>query len=76
LTDKTGTLTKGVMSIKKLFIAGRVWNLNLDKIVSKKSFSESKPKKRRPDEEVDEDPVADALEKELWDLNHGFKKIE
>ena len=71
MTDKTGTLTKGVMSLKKVYIAGREWNLNLDK--KKRPTAPSTPKKIKSGVSTPaKDVVADAYEKELWELNHGF----
>ena len=56
------------MSIKKLYIQGREWSLNLDKGKNKKTS----PKKSK---KIVGDSV-DAMEKELWEFNHGFNKSQ
>lgn len=71
LTDKTGTLTKGEMSIKKLYINKKEYNLNLDRQPKNADGSPKSSKNKRPGQPKDS---ADAYEQELWDINHGFDK--
>ena len=59
------------MSIKKLYINKREYNLNLDRHPKKAVNADGSPKSKRPGQPKDS---ADAYEQELWDINHGFDK--